>query len=69
MMFHAHDDPFSTPVVFPVGNPFNLFKDDVILIITDSLGDFWEYSIQIQVKSIVATVRHFNNCDSFLSRL
>ena len=49
MLFHSLDDPFSQPVVFPVGNPYERFKDDVTLIITDSLGDFYLYNTPVEV--------------------
>ena len=42
LLFYFGHEASSNPAVFPVGNYRENFYDECVLLVYDSIGDFWE---------------------------
>jgi hypothetical protein len=60
LLFYFGDQPGSTPTMLPVGNYEESFLDECVLLIYDSIGDFWLLTQPVTVES-----RACSYCTSF----
>ena len=52
LLFYFGKNASSSPVVFPVGNYKEAFLDECVLLVYDSLGDYWKLTQMVTVSQM-----------------